>query len=475
MSSNQFFEQIKSEIILNIERKSTKDKIEKKFYDGLAKCLESKQLKSFRQLIDYSYKLDIFIDVRKIPNRYDLISNILMDCIHDVSAGYQTSALGKIIDVLRFCNELNLFDKDLDKEDFILLERIKKDNLLLSNLKDLFGVPSNSFLLYINKVMPQNLYNFFLNNPNPYFQDPEQILFYIKNNFFNQYTIYGLSVKYLSSIKQYIKEFQKHYLELKKISEKNKNLNYFEFKTIYKYATYYYGFQEEEQEQIEIKKHLISPENVLKNLDKIMSKDYNFYILSMVLLGGIGPQGHGFTYSTPKGEVIEICSDIKENDAIIIKYKQFLKQQFLVRLEKEMKNLNIDSIINKRVIDYLLEVMDKKELINYYKKEGILKQIKIFLNQNQDANPGIKQELYELINTISNAINIILRPITMIDQFKARMDLIAEEKIQSEDIAKLTSLKEKSHHDVLRERLFFQYIVDWFFDIHVAEKSKFKK
>ena len=82
MSSNQFFEQIKSEIILNIERKSTKDKIEKKFYDGLAKCLESKQLKSFRQLIDYSYKLDIFIDIRKIPNRYDLISNILMDCIN---------------------------------------------------------------------------------------------------------------------------------------------------------------------------------------------------------------------------------------------------------------------------------------------------------------------------------------------------------------------------------------------------------
>jgi hypothetical protein len=63
----------------------------------------------------------------------------------------------------------------------------------------------------------------------------------------------------------------------------------------------------------------------------------------------------------------------------------------------------------------------------------------------------------------------------MEDQFKTRMNLILKDEMKSEDIAKMTSLRQKSHYDVLRERFFFQYIVDWFYKIYIVEKSNREK
>ena len=195
----------------------------------------------------------------------------------------------------------------------------------------------------------------------------------------------------------------------------------------------------------------------------------------MVLLGGIGPQGHGFTYSTPKGEIIEICSDQRESEAIIVKYKQFLKNQFLMRLEKEMENLGIEAETIEKIINYLRDILSSKELINYYKKEPILKKLKSFFTEKQRNKEDFLTAFNILIDKISNAMDIILRPIDMIDQFKCRMDLIADEKIKSEDIAKLTSLKDKSHYDVLRERFFFQHLTEAFKKKYYEKKSEIEK
>ncbi|MCK4480686.1 MAG: hypothetical protein KAV01_09175, partial [Candidatus Lokiarchaeota archaeon] len=78
----------------------------------------------------------------------------------------------------------------------------------------------------------------------------------------------------------------------------------------------------------------------------------------------------------------------------------------------------------------------------------------------------------ELINKISKAISIILRRIKLRDQFITRMDLIVKDKIKAEEVAKLTSLKGKSHYDVLRERFFFQNIVNWFYEIYKNNKKE---
>ncbi|MFX1410181.1 MAG: hypothetical protein ACFFA6_07505 [Promethearchaeota archaeon] len=474
MDSDQLFE----DYISRISDLREKKQIEKEFYNGLSKCLEYGQFESFKKLIEMSVKFDIFIDAKNIPNRFKIISSLLLNCTERVSEGYQTSALGDIINILRFCNEFRLLEKELPEKDKKSLGIIKQDELLLSNLNDLFGNVSDSFITYIYKVMPRDLYDFFIDNQINYFPNLYGLMNYIKNVFFNQYTIYGLSIRYLSTSKKFIDDFTENYLFY--ANHINEELRYFslkegkfiEFNVVYKYKVFYYD-NDEEHEHHEIKRHLVSPDNILKNKDKILAKNnYNFYILSMVLVGGLGPQGLGFTYSTPKGEVIEICSDQKETEAIIINYKQFLKNQFLIKLEKELSKLITRKNIKKNIINYLAEVLDQNIVINYYNKDPIIKKIKTYLYNIEELQHHSEIKIQELIKKISKAISIILRKIKLKDQFITRMDLISQGKIKSNDIAKLTSLRGKSHYDVLRERFFFQYIIDWFYEIYSKEKSK---
>jgi len=435
--------------------KKLKEKIENTFYIGLSNCIESRDFENFRELLDYSVNFDIFFDVKKIPNRLEITTDLLFNSLNNID-------LAEIIEILRFSNKNNLFEKDFSKEEIKKLKEIKRDKLLLANFEDLFGEITNSFILFIYKVMPQNLYDFFRETMSFYsFSSNDDFNVNYVLNYLDQYSIYGLSVKLLGEAKRFFNNFNN--------TLKTGNSTAYKDELVKKYKNFDlvdFDFAN--------KTHLASSKNLLNLKNKIHNNDdYKFYNLSMVLLGGLGPQGHGFTYSTPKGEVVEICSDIKETDAIIIKYKQFLKQQFVTKLELELKNsFQIDNIIRDKIIKYLLDVLDQNELISFNKKERILKHINEFLNQNQTYLNYDKLSLRELIDRISNAINIILRKIKMEDQFITRMELISQNKLKSEDIAKLTSLKKKSHYDVLRERFFFQYIVDWFYEIYLKEKSE---
>jgi len=429
-----------------------KEEIEKNYYSALTNFLASRKFEKFRRLFNISDKLEIFIDVRKIPRRFEIISDLHL-------SGIQSGQIGNIFEIIRFFNEYNLFDREFSEHELEIVKSIrKKDKALIENLIDLFGDVSDSLIWYSCKIMPYDLYLIYLNSTSTFADD--EYLFRTEYNlsflkvFFDRYAIYGLSVQKLGTIEDFIKRFEKHYLSIKN-SGSNNELKLLQFR---------FGR----------KTHLVSINNILKNYDKILDfkNHYNFYSLSMVLLGGLGPQGHGFTYSTPRGEIIEICSDRRENRAIIIKYKEFLKMQFLAKLEKEMSKKNIELNIIKKTIDYLSEALDPEEIINYYKMTLILKQVNEFFIENKQTYFNKEIDFQLIMRKISNAVKIILRPIQMVDQFKCRMDLIDEDKIQSEDIAKLTSLRGKSHYDVLRERFFFQNEINWFFKDYADELSK---
>jgi hypothetical protein len=195
----------------------------------------------------------------------------------------------------------------------------------------------------------------------------------------------------------------------------------------------------------------------------------------MIIFGGLGPEGFGFTYSTPKGEVIEICSDQKETEAIVIKFKQYLMRKFLDKLEIEMGSLGINSDIRNKIIKYLSDIINPKELVSYYNQSSILRKIKGFLLQIDELQRMDQSKIEVIMEKVSFAISIILKRIKLKDQFITRMDLVAKGKLKSEDVAKLTSLRGKSHYDVLRERMFLQNKPKWFYINYPKEIAELER
>ncbi|TFG01654.1 MAG: hypothetical protein EU539_13815 [Promethearchaeota archaeon] len=447
LPSDGFIEHIKSKFEKEINKESIKKNpnFEGEFYEALSSCLEHKNFDAFKELLDYSIKLDIFLDVKKISNRFSIISQHLVNSI-------QTLTLGEIIHILRFCNAYNLFSKVFSKKEIKLIEKTKEDTLFLANLKDLFGDPSDSFILYVRKKMPQNLYKYFTEYFNLYSFNSEDLynIDYVLE-YLDNYSMYGLSVRCLGDVKHFYNAYEK--------VPKEPESRYVEF-----------NYHQQ--------KHLASADIFQRTMSKILEENqkYKFYSLSMVLLGGAGPQGHGFTYSTPRDEVIEICSDARETEAIIVKYREFLKNQFINKLTKVLLDFSIDKIISKKIIDFLENILKKNEKISYLDKDKILKNIEGFLADDQIKKSNFKKDIQKsdkkkLLNKISNAMTLIFREIKLEDQFKTRMDLIEDDVLKSEDIAIYTTLRDKSHYDVLRERFFFQYIVEWFHDLFKSKIS----
>ena len=429
--------------------------LERTYYGALSKCLVSSRFNEFGQLFNYSDKLGIFIDISNI-NIAEIITKLHIE-------GLNAGDRGRIINLVRFFNKYNLFERNFTTEQLKIIQEIKKNDKLLSiNLKDLFGNVSDSLIYYVCKMMPHDYLVWLGDRERGFVMNPKSL-----ENWTDYFSIYGLSVRNLGKVEDFIKEVES------KLNSDGPTENTLTF--VFN-PRYIYNLNDFRLIRVYREEHLVYPENILKNKEKILDKDnYNFYSLSMVIFGGLGPEGFGFTYSTPKGEVIEICSDQKETEAIIIQFKQYLKRKFLDKFEKEMDRLNIDIDIRRKIIKYLSEIINPKDLISYHNKDAILKNIRNFLFQFNEFQSMNDTEIEEILRVISIAISRIFKKLKLKDQFMTRMDLVAKGKLKSEDIAKLTSLRGKSHYDVLRERMFLQNKPKWFFKDYPEEIEELEK
>ncbi len=448
----KFTEKRSSYIIDSENYDKFRNLLKKTYYATLSEFLTNMRFDEFSKLFNISDKIGIFIDVANI-DVIGIISKLHVD-------GIKIGNTGRIIELVRFFNKYNLLERNLTAEELEIVQEIKEnDKLLIETLKDLFGNVTDSLIFYVCKIMPHD-YIVWLRDRD-FVVDPNFL-----KNWTDNFSIYGLSVRNLGRVEDFIKKVE--------TTQNSGNLDK-AFLTLRFNPRYIISYESQHilREYHEI--HLVYPENIKKNKEKILDKDnYNFYSLSMVIFGGLGPEGFGFTYSTPKGEVIEICSDQKETEAIIIKFKQYLKRKFLDKLEKEMESLKINIDIRRKVINYLSDIINPKELISYTNKNSILRKIRDFLFQFDEFQKIQESGLEDILLNISIAISIILKSVKLKDQFMTRMELVADNKLKSEDLAKLTSLKGKSHYDVLRERIFLQNKPKWFFKDYPEEIKEFE-
>jgi hypothetical protein len=222
--------------------------------------------------------------------------------------------------------------------------------------------------------------------------------------------------------------------------------------------------------------HLINGEILKKIRTKRDSNDpeYEFPIISMIIRGGLGPQGKGFSYLTPFDEICEICSDIKENKAYVLEYKKYLKRAFINELDKIVDSWKISTQDKEKIVEFLdsniqLNMIDSSEI------DYIFNKIDKFFNIMAKDNTRVKIDQH-FRSKLKMGVQKILLPIEMQDQFMLRMDLIKNKTIDEKEVSKIVSLGNVSHYDMLVQRFFFQNLVEFMIrELKIKKKSKRKK
>ncbi|MHA1270950.1 MAG: hypothetical protein ACTSPY_14245 [Candidatus Helarchaeota archaeon] len=439
-------------------------KIYKELYEKVEHIFAFGDWKKFSDLLQLLLKNNINIPefFKKIDGLSYKISKIVLENI-------QLYNINVFLESLRQINQYGIFNEiSFNTRSKELIDSDFQYNTIYQCINELFGKPSDQFLVFLIKEFPKNVIDELKVNSLLYFGETLDIedTIYLLKDFLNGYTISGLNVRKISDYRSFIENYDNN--------KRKSPIEGYYFLDITKkrdiMRTYTFDFFNVLSSFSET--HLINDEVLTKIRTRRDSNIYNFEfpIISMVVRGGLGPQGKGFAYLTPFNEICEICSDVKENKAYILEYKKFLKNQFMNELDKILDNLNIFDENKEEILDFLdcniqLNIIDTSQI------EYIFSKIDNYFNKldkkinNSVFTPSFKKDL-------KLSIQKILLPIELQDQFMLRMNLIKSGTINEREISKLVSLGNVSHHDILTQRYFFLIILDFIEREYILMKKR---
>ncbi|MHA1311715.1 MAG: hypothetical protein ACTSQO_12455 [Candidatus Helarchaeota archaeon] len=403
-----------------------------------------------------------------IPLLFKNINNLSIKISRMILKNIQLHNINLIFGILKEINRFGIFNKiKFEKNSREIIKSETHYSLIYKCISELFGKISEPFFYFIIKEFPKYIINEFQNDSILYFGDIHP--FGIEDNlsilrdFLNGYTMFGLNIRKISDYNNFMEWYDKYkkpsniqgYYTLEIIRNKQM-LGTFPLDLLGNITTI-------------SETHLINDSILFRIRQKRDSKnfDFEFPIVSMIVKGGLGPQGKGFAYLTPSNEICEICSDVKENKAYILEYKKVLKRQFINELNNIIDKWNISEVDKEKIIEFLdaniqLNIIDSTQIDYVYNKIDYFFD-KIIQNNNQILiGQSFRKKLKQNVQRI-------LLPIEMQDQFMVRMNLIQSGKIGESEVAKLVSLGDVTHYDMLVQRFFFLSLIE-FMEREISQK-----
>ncbi|NHI91242.1 MAG: hypothetical protein EAX96_01980 [Candidatus Lokiarchaeota archaeon] len=394
------------------------------------------------KLLNHVADSNMNFDFSKIPNLKFKISNSLKVALE---TSVMSSDFSTFFNILDITNRLRLFRKEfssLQKKQKIFP---KHSHVFLENLKLIFSNIDQDFIDYVMDDIPLIALDL-INSRISEYSGSRVSIANLKHYVENVFYAYTLRTRKVASFDEY-----------KRIYEENKKPYDEEFVSLELKMDFQENFSFDPISFLEFEETHVIDEALFQSIVDLRQQGivYDYPIISLVTSGGVGPQGKGFAYLTPMDDVVEICSDLSQNKAYILKFKEFLKSIFLTHLEKKLKEEILAPEAIENLIDFLQDNL-QLEYININHYEFIIEKIEDYLDQNdlklKDRDDFLKYVKMSLLS--------ILAPVKLEDQFKLRMKLIHDNKLRLTDICKLVSLGNVSHFDILNQRQFFIHMLD---------------